>query len=84
MPDPRYTQLAELLRERRAVIGDHAFRDADPAAHLEALKRVSEAIAAEHKALSATLPPMLAHCLERCSFDKALAFIEGEDVEHSR
>lgn len=84
MTDPRYTQLAALLRERRTVIADHAFRDADPAAHLESLKRVSEAIAAEHRALSPVLPPMLAHCLERCSFDKALAFIEGEEVEHSR
>ena len=36
-----HDDLAALLRRRKETIADHAFRDRDPAAHLEALKAVS-------------------------------------------
>jgi len=72
-----YERLAAALRARTAVIGDHALRDRDPAAHLEQLKEASERIEALRAELPADASPQLAHFLERCSYDKALAFIEG-------
>lgn len=44
-----FPDLAKLLEARIAVIADHEFRDRDPAAHLEALKNVSEAIVSWHE-----------------------------------
>ena len=74
-----FSQLASLLEKRLQVIADHAFRDRDPAAHLEALKEISEQIVAEQARLAPVTPPRLAHFLEGCSYDKALAFIAGLD-----
>ncbi|MGC3988199.1 MAG: hypothetical protein QM796_00675 [Chthoniobacteraceae bacterium] len=71
-----YSQLASSLRERLAVIADHAWRDRDPAAHLEKLKTVSEHLLALQAQLPPKVDPKLAHYLERCSYDKALAFLE--------
>ena len=68
--------LAELLRRRLAVIGDTAFRDRDPEAHLEALKTVSEAIMAKHADLKPKLHPRLDHFLTNCSYEKALDYLE--------
>lgn len=69
--------LAAALRERSRVIADREFYQRDPAAHLAQLQAVSERIVR----LGATLPPPvpgdLAHFLERCSYDKALAWIEA-------
>ncbi len=70
--------LAVALRERLSVIADHAHRDSDPAAHLQRLMDVSTQI----DALVAALPPreldpQFRHYLERKSYDKALAWIEG-------
>ncbi len=70
--------LAGLLRRRLEVIGDLAWRDADPAAHLEGLKTVSEQIMAGHEALRGRIHPRLEHFLSGCSYEKALAFIENE------
>lgn len=70
-----YDQLKEALRRRLAVIGDHALRQSDPSAHLEELKRASEAIAEIQ--LPANIDPRLAHYLKQCSYDKALAFLEA-------
>lgn len=70
------TNLERLLRERLAVIADHAMRDRDSAAHLEKLRAVSEALEAEHRALHGRLPARLAHFMQGCSYQKALAFIE--------
>ena len=84
MPAPRQIQtpeavaLAEALRERLAVIADRDWFARDAAGHLEALKAVSGRI----ELLAATLPPpldpQLRHYLDRCSYDKALAFLNGE------
>lgn len=73
-----HPDLAALLRQRKATIADHAFRDRDPAAHLEALKSVSEEITTWHVARRGTLPPRLEHFLGGCSFDKALQFLESD------
>jgi hypothetical protein len=67
--------LKELLTRRLAIIADHSFRDRDPAAHLEALKKVSEEIAAHTAANLSTLDPKLRHYLTNCSYQKALDHI---------
>ena len=72
-------ELAHALRERIALIADRAWAQRDAASHLEALKNISERI----QTLSETLPPpvhpQLRHYLQRCSFDKALAFLSGDE-----
>lgn len=70
--------LAGLLRKRLEVIADVAWRNADPAAHLEALANVSEAIFALHGSLRGRITPRLEHFLANCSYEKALAMVESE------
>jgi hypothetical protein len=70
--------LAQALRERLAIIHDEQSR-LDEARHTARLRAVSEKI----DKLQATLPqpvdPRLAHYLQRKSYDKALAHLEGRD-----
>jgi hypothetical protein len=73
-----YHQLAEALRERLAVIANRELYSRDPVAHLELLKRASERIIELQKALPPPIAPDLAHYLQRCSYDKALAHIERQ------
>jgi len=83
-PSSLHSALAETLRERLRVIADHAWRDRDPGAHLEALRTASERLAR----LEATLPPgspaRLRHYLQHASYQKALAFLEDEGLGASR
>lgn len=74
-------KLEVLLRRRLSVIADHAWRDRDPEAHLAALRSVGEDLMALSAGLSGRIDPRLAHYLERNSFDKALAWLEGRTVE---
>jgi hypothetical protein len=74
MPD-LYTELADALRERLAVIADRAFYERDPAAHLEKLKAVSEKITQLGAALPRPIPGDFAHYLQRQSYQKALDWI---------
>lgn len=67
-----HTQLRVLLQRRLDVIADHAFRDRDAAAHLDALKTVSEEIAAYHDAHAASFDAKLRHYLGNSSYQKAL------------
>jgi hypothetical protein len=69
--------LIDLLRRREAVIADHAWRDRDPAGHLDALKEVSEAIAAWASRHHESIDPKLRHFLANASFAKALAHAEA-------
>jgi hypothetical protein len=71
--------LRTLLQRRLDLIADHAFRDRDPAAHLEALKQVSEELGAEHLRLRAELPPRLNHFLTQASFSKALEYLDSSE-----
>lgn len=71
--------LRQLLQHRIDLIADHAFRDRDAAAHLEALKKVSEAISAEHQRLRPTLPARLNHFLTQASFSKALEYLDSSE-----
>jgi len=72
-----YKALAGALRERLAVIADREAYARDAVAHMESLKQVSERIAALQAQLPNPVDPQLAHFLQRCSYDKALAFIEN-------
>lgn len=72
-----YRTLAAALRERLEIIADREAYARDPAAHLERLKAASEKVAAAQVALPDDVPPELAHYLQRCSYDKALSFIEA-------
>jgi hypothetical protein len=84
MPTPRQTQTPEAvalvgaLKERLAVIGDRDWFARDASGHLEALKAVSGRIELLAAALPPPLDPQLRHYLDRCSYDKALAFLNGE------
>ena len=72
-----FQELASALRERIAVIGDQEARK-NPAAHLERIKAASEKITELQGRLPAKIDPQLRHFLERCSYDKALAMLEGD------
>lgn len=71
--------LLALLRRRLAIIEDHAWRDRDPAAHLEALKTVSEEITAWTAAHRTSVDSQLRHYLGNCSFQKALEHLEATE-----
>jgi len=80
LPPAETAALTAALRERLAVIRNHALRDADPAAHLEALKTASERLAALTRALPPGTSPRLLHFLQQCSYEKALIFLENPDA----
>ena len=73
--------LASALEERLSVIADRAWYERDAAGHLDALRRVSERIVAVAQQLPLPVHPQLKHYLERCSYDKALAFLSGTQPE---
>ena len=81
--DTAYGDLATALRERLAVIGDRAGFERDAAAHFERLKAASERIVDLQSQLPPPIDPQFAHYLQRCSYDKALAFIEARPAETS-
>lgn len=74
-----YEELRGLLRRRIELIADHSFRERDAAAHLEALKQVSEGIMEEHQRLRTQLPPRLNHFLTQASFSKALEYLDSSE-----
>jgi hypothetical protein len=61
------------------LIGDETSRG-EPDQHLARLQAVSEKINKLERQLPQPVDPQLAHFLKRCSYDKALAFLE----EHER
>ena len=71
-----YRELAAALRDRRTVIADRESYARDPQAHLRQLQAASEKITALQGQLPAPVDRHLAHYLERCSYDKALAWLE--------
>jgi len=75
------SELIDLLRQRVAIIADHACRDRDSAGHLEALKDVSEKISAWTKEHRSEVDPQMRHYLANASFQKALAHLEAPAAE---
>jgi hypothetical protein len=72
-------RLGALLERRLAVIGDQDLRERDPAAQLDQLRTVSEEITTMYEQNKGALPPRLKHYLERASYQKALAWLRGEE-----
>ena len=79
-PSTVYRELATALRTRLAVIADREAYARDAAAHLQRLQAVSEEIIALQTQLPASVDRQFAHYLERCSYDKALAWLEENQV----
>ncbi len=75
---PAHLALAEALRERLVVIADRQGYDRDPSEHLQRLKGASEKIVELQSTLPQPIDPQLSHFLSRCSYDKALAFLESQ------
>jgi hypothetical protein len=71
-------ELIELLRRRETIVANHAWRDRDPADHLDALRSVSEEITAWTAAHRAELDGRLRHYLANASFRKALEHLESD------
>ena len=71
-----FPDLVKRLEDRVEVIADHEFRDRDPEAHLEALKKVSEAIVSWHEAHRSEIDGNLDHFLTGASYQKALLYLE--------
>jgi hypothetical protein len=59
------------------VVADRGWYQRDAAGHLDALKNVSEQIVHLGSVLPTPVHPQLRHFLDRCSYDKALEFIEA-------
>lgn len=78
MPATMNESLIQLLRRRESLIADHAWRDRDPAAHLDALKQVSGEITAWAAAHDEAIDARLRHYLANASFAKALKHLESE------
>ena len=72
-----FQELAAALRERLSVIADRAGYARDPKEHLRRLQDASEHIVALQGQLPAPVDVRLAHYLDRCSYDKALAWLES-------
>lgn len=75
------SELTTLLRRRVDIIADHAWRDRDGAAHLEALKEVSEKISAWTLAHRIEVDAQLRHYLANASYQKALAHLDAAKGE---
>jgi hypothetical protein len=73
------SDLVAALRERLAIISDEESRG-DPEKHMACLRAVSEKIDNLSGALPKPLNPQLAHFLQRKSYDKALAFLDGDGL----
>lgn len=71
------SELTDLLRRRVSIIADHEWRDRDSAAHLDALKEVSEQISAWTAAHRIEVDAQLRHYLANASYQKALAHLES-------
>ena len=80
-PEKLEKEITAALKKRIEVIHDRALRDSDPAGHLNELRRASERIVELEGLLPATTHPQLRHYFERCSYDKALAWIEAEGLD---
>jgi len=76
------TELAAALRERRLVIADDLSRRTGEQ-HLRRLEEISRRIERLAAALPRPAPPQLEHYLERCSYDKALEFLEARAAPRS-
>lgn len=80
MIEPVKSELAAVLRERLALIADETGRR-DVASHMGRLQEISARIDALSAQLPKPLDPQLLHYLQRASYDKALARLEGASAD---
>ena len=80
----QFSELRDALRERLDVIADHELRDRDPQAHLERLKSAASRLDAAIAQLPPQCDPELRHYLQRQSYLKALAWLEGAETASKR
>ena len=71
-----HKNLHAAVKARLDIVADHAFRDRNAAAHLEALKDVAGQLDTLVGSLPANTDPTLRHYLERQSYTKALGWLE--------
>lgn len=71
-----HKSLHTAVKARLDIVADHAFRNRDAAAHLEALKVAAGQLDTLVGSLPANTDPTLRHYLERQSYTKALAWLE--------
>jgi len=71
-----HKNLKEAVQSRLDIVADHAFRDRDAAAHLEALKSAASHLDSLVASLPSDTDPNLRHYLERQSYTKALAWLQ--------
>ena len=75
-------ELIGALQERLRIIADREWYHRDAAGHLAGLKGVSEAIEDLISRLPQPVDRQLAHYFQQRSYDKALAFLKGEQTGH--
>lgn len=75
-----HPELQNLLRRRVEIIADRAFYDRDPAAHLAALREVSEAIDTYASTHHREFDPKLRHYLSQASYQKALEHLSAKHL----
>ncbi len=71
-----HPELQTLLRHRLEVIADRDLYSRDPAAHLEALKTVSEKIQSYSESHHSEFDARLRHYLANSSYQKALDHLQ--------
>ena len=71
-----HKNLKEAVQARLDIVADHAFRDRNAAAHLEALKSAASHLESLVVSLPSDTDPNLRHYLERQSYTKALAWLQ--------
>ncbi len=71
-----FQNLHAALRQRVDIVADHALREHDPAAHLEAIKAAAAHLDSVVADLPPNIDPNLRHYLERQSYLKAIAWLE--------
>jgi hypothetical protein len=75
-PSTPFSELADALRARLAVIADRDLYTRDPAAHLRQLKEASQRLERLVAKLPQPVNGELAHFLKGCSYQKALTWLE--------
>jgi hypothetical protein len=78
--DFMHKALHAAVKTRLDIVSDHAFRDRDAAAHLDALKSAASQLDNLITQLPPDTDPTLRHYLERQSYMKALAWLEEQGI----
>lgn len=82
--DSMHKALHTAVKTRLDIVSDHAFRDRDAAAHLDALKSAASQLDALVAKLPPDTDPTLRHYLERQSYMKAMDWLEERVNQFSR